>query len=281
MPPMRPSGHVVGCRLTLPKAVARRPAWHCNCYVVLSSDRLYRFGDPVANRWEESMSVAAIVGILVALVVVAGIAWYFLFQRRRTEALQARYGPEYSRAVRDVGSQRAGEAELLKRQERVEHLEIRPLVAEQSEAFLQRWGNVQALFVDDPGGAISRADALVEEVMKVRGYPVADFDQRAADLSVHHARVLDNYRGAREIADRHRRNAASTEDLRKAMVYYRELFTDLLEDRENAAQRAVERGVERPVAQDVARGTETTSRGDEARTSPQPTKPRTDKDLRP
>lgn len=228
------------------------------------------------------MSAAAVVGILVALLVVAGVAWYFLTQRRRTEALQARYGPEYSRAVRDVGSQRAAEEELLKRQERVEHLEIRPLVAEQRAAFLKRWRDVQATFVDDPGGAISRADALVEEVMKMRGYPVADFDQRAADLSVHHARVVDNYRGAREIAGRHRRNAATTEDLRKAMVYYRELFTDLLEDRENAAQRAVDRRVERPVAADAARAAETTSRAvDEGRTSAQPTTPRTDKDLRP
>ena len=191
------------------------------------------------------MSTAAIVGILVALVVVGGIVWFVMGQRRRTEALQARYGPEYSRTVSEVGNQRRAEEELLKRQERVEHLEIRPLAAEQQTLFAQQWRSVQTMFVDDPGGAVTRADTLVEEVMKTRGYPVADFDQRAADLSVHHSRVVDNYRAAREIAERHRRAAATTEDLRKAMVYYRELFQDLLEDREHQADRPAERQVER------------------------------------
>jgi hypothetical protein len=193
------------------------------------------------------MSTAAIVGILIALVVVAGVVWYVVGKRQRTEALQSRYGPEYSRTVSEVGSQRRAEEELVKRQERVEHLEIRPLLADQRELFAQQWRGIQALFVDDPGGAVTRADKLVEEVMKTRGYPVADFDQRAADLSVHHARVIDNYRAAREIAERHRRAAASTEDLRKAMVHYRALFQDLLEDRENAPERAVEREVEREI----------------------------------
>jgi hypothetical protein len=198
------------------------------------------------------MNTAAIIGILVALVVVAGVIWFVMGQRRRTEALQARYGPEYSRTLSEVGDQRRAEEELVKRQERVEHLEIRPLLADQQRLFAQQWRGVQAMFVDDPGGAVSRADGLVEEVMKTRGYPVTDFDQRAADLSVHHARVVDNYRAAREIAERHRRAAASTEDLRKAMVHYRELFEDLLEDRENAAA-VTERPVERQVERDVAR----------------------------
>ena len=101
------------------------------------------------------MSQTALMGILVALVVVGGIAWFLLTQRRRTEALKSQYGPEYSRAVREAGSQRAAEQELLKRQERVEQLEIRPLVAEQREGFVQRWRSIQALFVDDPSGAIS------------------------------------------------------------------------------------------------------------------------------
>jgi hypothetical protein len=222
------------------------------------------------------------IGILVALVVVAGAAWYFVAQRQRTQTLQARYGPEYSRTVREAGSQRAAEHELIKRQERVEHLEIRPLVAQQREQFLQRWRSIQTLFVDNPGGAVSRADALVEEVMKVRGYPVADFDSRAADLSVYHANVVDNYRGARDIALRHRRNTATTEELRKAMVYYRELFQDLLEDRESAAervvdgQRAVERAVDRPVERDVAAADEAARRAVDA-----PLPPRTDRNLRP
>ena len=194
---------------------------------------------------EESMNTAAIAGILVALVVVGGLVWFFVGQRRRTEALRAQYGPEYSRTLTEAGSQRKAEAELVKRQERVEHLEIRPLLADQRELFSQRWRSVQAMFVDDPGGAVSRADGLVEEVMKTRGYPIAEFDQRAADLSVHHAVVVDNYRSAREIAERHRRG--------QAMVHYRELFEDLLEDREHAADRPVERSVEREADRAAAR----------------------------
>lgn len=191
------------------------------------------------------MSIAAIVIIVAAVAVVGAAAWYVALQRRRTDDLRTRYGTEYSRTLSELGSQRRAEDELVKRQERVDALEIRPLLADQRTLFVQQWRSVQALFVDDPGGAISRADGLVEEVMKVRGYPVSDFDQRAADLSVHHARVVDNYRAAREIAGRHRRGAASTEELRRAMVHYRELFQDLLEDREQAVERAVERPVER------------------------------------
>ena len=198
------------------------------------------------------MNTATVIGILVALVIVAGVIWYVTDRKRRTESLQARYGPEYTRTVSEIGSRRRAEEELVKRQERVEHLEIRPLLADQRELFAERWRRAQAAFVDDPAGAVTLADALVEEVMKTRGYPVADFEQRAADLSVHHSRFVENYRAAREIAERHRRNAASTEDLRTAIVYYRELFEDLLEDRERAVpnpttDRPVERAVERKV----------------------------------
>jgi len=215
------------------------------------------------------MSAAAIIGILVALVVVGGVAWYFVSQRRRTEALQARYGPEYSRTLSEAGSARRAEEELVKRKERVDHLEIRPLLADQRDQFLQQWRSVQAMFVDDPGGAVARADGLVEQVMKTRGYPVADFEQRAADISVHHAVVVDNYRAACAIAERQRRNAATTEDLRKAMVHYRALFEDLLEDREHATDRPVERQVEREADRAAAQAAAT-----------QPPL-RTDKDLRP
>lgn len=219
------------------------------------------------------MSAAAItVVVLVALVVVGGVAWYFVGQRRRTEALQARYGPEYSRTIRETGDARKAEEELVKRKERVDHLEIRPLLAEQREQFMTRWRSVQAMFVDDPGGAVARANDLVEEVMKTRGYPVADFEQRAADISVHHAVVVDNYRAACEIASRQRQNAATTEDLRTAMVHYRALFEDLLEDREHATDRAVERKVEREVARETDR---TAARAADAQ---QPL--RTDRDLR-
>jgi len=175
------------------------------------------------------MSIAAIVIIVAAVAIVGAAAWYVALQRRHTDDLRTRYGSEYTRTVSELGSQRRAEHELERRQERVEALDIHPLAVEQRTRFAQEWRNVQSLFVDDPGGAITRADGLVEEVMKVRGYPVSDFDQRAADLSVHHAHVIENYRAARDIATRHRRGAASTEELRRAMVHYRELFEDLLE----------------------------------------------------
>lgn len=209
------------------------------------------------------MSQATIIAIVIAAVVIAAVAW-FAWRQRHTAELRARYGPEYSRAVDQMGSRRRAEAELEARKERVEHLDIRPLSAAQRDDFLERWRAVQARFVDDPKGAVSDADRLVENVMAARGYPLADFDRRAADLSVHHPRVVENYRAARDIALRHRRGEASTEDLRQAMVYYRELFRDLLEDREHedvradtrAAERSAERAVERPVQRDDARARE-------------------------
>ena len=174
--------------------------------------------------------------IVVAVVVLAAVGW-LVWQRKRSEVLREQYGPEYDRTVRQMGDQRRAESELIKRQERVEQLDIRPLSASQRSDYMDRWRTVQAKFVDDPKGAVTDADGLVTDVLKARGYPVADFDQRAADLSVHHPRVVENYRAARDIAQRHRRGEATTEDLRQAMVFYRALFQDLLEDREHASER--------------------------------------------
>lgn len=190
------------------------------------------------------MALTTIIVIAVAVLVIAGIGVY-AWQRRQSQALAMRYGPEYQRAVSEAGSRHRGEAELRRREERVEQLDIRPLNAQQHAEYQRQWQATQARFVDDPAMAIADADALVEDVMKTRGYPVSDFDQRAADLSVHHARVVENYRAAREIARRQRRGDATTEDLRQAMVYYRGLFEDLLEDREHGA--VSERALERPV----------------------------------
>jgi len=175
------------------------------------------------------MNTATVIGILVALVIVAGVIWYVTDRKRRTESLQARYGPEYTRTVSEIGSRRRAEEELVKRQERVEHLEIRPLLADQRELFAERWRGAQAAFVDDPAGAVTLADALVEEVMKTRGYPVSDFEQRAADISVVHPRVVENYRSAHEIALRVGKDAATTEGLRTAMIHYRSLFEELVQ----------------------------------------------------
>lgn len=202
------------------------------------------------------MDALEILAVVVVLAIVAVAGWYF-WQRRRTEQLQATYGPEYSRAVEDAGDRRRAEDELLRRKQRVDHLEIRPLPLEYFTAFTRQWRAVQADFVDDPNGAVRDADRLVEEVMKARGYPIADFEQRAADLSVHHPRVVQNYRSARDIARRHRRGEATTEDLRQAMVFYRELFEDLLADRESES-RPTEREVERVIEREevVARSRE-------------------------
>ena len=200
---------------------------------------------------DQTTMIAVIVGVLV----LAALGWY-VWQRQRSEALRTRYGPEYERTVTQVGDKRRAESELVKRQERVAQLDIRPLSAEQCTSYMQQWRTVQARFVDDPKGAVTEADRLVEDAMKTRGYPISDFDQRAADLSVHHPRVVDNYRAARDIAHRHRRGEATTEDLRQAMVYYRDLFEDLLEDREHEerkeavarstnGERVIERGTER------------------------------------
>ena len=207
------------------------------------------------------MDQATVIAIVVGVIVLAAVGW-LVWQRQRSEQLRSRYGPEYERTVTQVGDKRRAESELLKRQERVAQLDIRPLSAEQCTSYMQQWRTVQARFVDDPKGAVTEADRLVEDVMKNRGYPISDFDQRAADLSVHHPRVVENYRAARDIAHRHRRGEATTEDLRQAMVYYRDLFEDLLEDREHeelqarneerhatprsaSGERVVERGAER------------------------------------
>lgn len=171
-----------------------------------------------------------ILWLIVALGVVAivGAVWYAL-TRRRTKALRTRFGSEYDQALRREGGVRKAEAELEARTRRVEALQIHPLTPGDSERFGKSWRVVQARFVDDPKGAVTEADRLVGELMAARGYPVGDFEQRVADISVDHPGVVMHYRAAREIALQHARGDASTEDLRQAMVHYRALFDDLLE----------------------------------------------------
>jgi hypothetical protein len=175
-------------------------------------------------------SVAILLAIIL-VIVVGAVAWS-LMQRRRTEDLRARFGPEYDRAVHELGDQRQAEAELEARQKRVERLDIQPLSTSERDRFAEAWRATQARFVDEPAAAITDADRLVAEVMRARGYPVGDFEQRAADISVDHPNVLANYRAAHRIALANERGEANTEDLRQAMVHYRALFEDLLETRE-------------------------------------------------
>src|SRR4051794_18427881 len=174
-----------------------------------------------------------IVLLVAAIVIVAGVAWW-AGQRRRSERLRTQFGSEYDRTVETAGKRSAAEADLEARQERVESLEIRALDPGERDRYSERWRVVQALFVDDPASAVGDADTLIGDVMRARGYPVGDFEQRAADVSVNHPQVVDHYRTAHAIATRQRSGVADTEQLRQAMVHYRALFADLLDlpDRE-------------------------------------------------
>jgi hypothetical protein len=164
------------------------------------------------------------------VLVVAVLAWLYLRRRRTTTAgLRQRFGPEYEQAVRDHGSERRAEAQLADREKRVEMLKIRDLDPTERERFSDQWHSLQSRFVDDPKGTVTEADELVSSLMQTRGYPVADFDQRAADISVDHPRVVANYRSAHEIALRLGNGEASTEDLRTAMIHYRSLFDELVQ----------------------------------------------------
>ncbi len=174
-----------------------------------------------------------IIMIAVLLVVlIAGSAWLYLYRRRtRTAGLRKRFGAEYERTVLDQGSERKGQAKLRNRQKRVENLDIRELDPAERESFLEKWKMVQARFVDSPTGAVAEADDLVSSVMKRRGYPATDFEQRAADMSVAHPRVMENYRAAHAISLRLGQSETTTEDLRSAMVHYRLLFDELVQAR--------------------------------------------------
>ena len=172
-----------------------------------------------------------IVVVAVAVLALVAVVWMVMQQRRRAH-LKDRFGPEYDQALRQHADPRVAERELLDRERRVAGLDINPLTRDDAARFTEAWRRTQARFVDDPKGAVVDADRLVDEVMRTRGYPVADFEQRVADISVDHPRVVSNYRSARVIAGRNVRGETNTEELRQALVHYRELFADLLEIRE-------------------------------------------------
>lgn len=169
-----------------------------------------------------------VIVIALAVIAAAAAAWMY-FQRQREARVKQRFGPEFDRTVKETGAPAKAVAALEERVKRVEKFKIRKLTPEQARAFDREWQRVQAMFVDDPDGAVQAADRLVTEVMSARGYPVEDFDTRAADLSVDHPRVVENYRTARALAQRRERGEAGTEELRQAVVNYRALFEDLLE----------------------------------------------------
>jgi hypothetical protein len=169
-----------------------------------------------------------IIGCAIVIAVVA-IAAISILRKRRSEKLRTRFGgAEYDRALLEGGSRRQGEAGLDKRTDRVQSFHIQPLGAVDRARFVESWCKVQARFVDNPGGAVTEADRLLGEVMSTRGYPVSDFEQRAADISVDYPLVLENYRSGHALAVRQTNGKASTEDLRQAMIHYRTLFDELV-----------------------------------------------------
>ena len=176
------------------------------------------------------MDTGLLVAILVVLILLALLA-IFAGRQRRSRKLQDTFGPEYDRTVEEAGDRRAAETELQERTERRAGFDIVPLAPEARARYIEAWRNTQAQFVDEPVEATREADRLITSVMRDRGYPVDDFEQRAADISVDHPQVVDDYRAAHAIAAANDRSEASTEDLRQALVHYRSLFEELLEDR--------------------------------------------------
>lgn len=164
--------------------------------------------------------------VVIFLLIVAALVW--LSRRLHVSKMRKRYGPEYDRLVAEMGSRKRAEARLIERERRVSQYDIRPLSEADRARYMQAWHNVQARFVDDPGTSIGEADRLLGDAMAARGYPMADFDRRSADLSVHYPEVVQNYRLGHDVAVRHRDGKASTEDLRQAMIHYRALFEELV-----------------------------------------------------
>ena len=181
------------------------------------------------------MELIVIAGVVLLVV---GLSWGYV-RRRKTAALRQKFGSEYNRAVLVHGSEEKAEAKLTDREKRVDRFTLRDLDSFERERFAKQWENVQARFVDSPKGAVLEADDLVVALMKTRGYPASDFEQRAADISVDHPKVVENYRSAHDTALRVGKLEASTDELRTAMIHYRALYEELMQ-------------VTRPVAGKVA-----------------------------
>ena len=179
---------------------------------------------------QKTLIIAAVVAVVLIVAVI------LIMQRRRTDQLKSKFGDEYDRTVKESGGERKAEAELAERQRRVEKMTIKPLSAGQRQQFNAEWDRVQAAFVDRPDTAVRDADMLLQDVMSARGYPVENFDQVAADVSVDHPGVVQNFRKAHDLASRHERGEGDTEDLRNAMIHYRELFAELVSETDTPAQ---------------------------------------------
>ena len=175
-----------------------------------------------------STTYIAILAVVLVLVVLAVVLVPMFARRKRSDRLQDQFGPEYDLAVQALGDEKKAQTELEERQKHVEALDIRPLSDAERHRYLADWAAVQSKFVDEPREAAVDADRLIMEVMQLRGYPVSDFEERAADISVNYPALVSNYRAAREIAIKNEQREADTEELRQAMIYYRSLFEELL-----------------------------------------------------
>jgi hypothetical protein len=181
------------------------------------------------GHYMNNLPMNAVVLAVVLIAVAAVLVVWFAIQKQRSSRLKQRFGSEYGRAVTEFGSRSKAEAELRKREVRVDRLNITPLTPADATRFAQAWSGLQGRFVDNPKGVVVEADLLVRELMAKRGYPMSDFERRAADISVDHPDVVTTYRSAQAIAQRDQRGEADTEELRKAVVHYRTLFDELLE----------------------------------------------------
>jgi hypothetical protein len=180
----------------------------------------------IGEHTSMDINLLVVLGILLLLAIAAGA---LLMRRRRSDHLADRFGPEYERTVERMGSRGKAEADLAAREKRVHKLEIVPLAPQEAQRFRTEWQALQSRFVDSPRTAMTEADLLVRDLMTRRGYPVADFETRAADISVDHPHVVDHYRAAHEVSLLQLRGQADTEAMRQALVHYRALFSELLE----------------------------------------------------
>jgi hypothetical protein len=183
------------------------------------------------------MSAGAIVAVIVVIVLILAVAGFAAAAARR-HRLKERFGPEYERLIADQQSQRKAEAEMASRERRVRSLDIRPLTSAARTEYAAQWTSIQERFVDNPASAVSQAQHLVTAVLQDRGYPTEGYEQILADLSVEHARNLEHYRAAHALSESSANGSASTEDMRQAMIHYREMFDDLLGDQPAAVQQA-------------------------------------------
>ena len=196
----------------------------------LSSDIIRRTSPHQILQRAKAMDTRILIPIIVIVGILVAVMVAFTTRRRRSDQLKQRFGPEYDRTVsQQQGDARRAEATLAEREKRVEAFPLRALSPIDREGYAMEWATVQRRFIDDPSAAVGTADRLVGRVMIDRGYPMTDFEQRAADISVSYPTVVENYRAGHSIVMRHTDGQATTEELRQAMIHYRTLFEELLQ----------------------------------------------------